>query len=125
MADQDDDIDLAEAELDDLFDDEYSSAELVPIEVDTEEVLSDPRRSDVDRWGRSERTRQWARRLYDPLYRYWFRTELEGLENLPGAGALLVANHAGAVPPDAAVLMHGIETETSRPVYGLAEFLFH
>ena len=67
MADQDDDIDLAEAELDDLFDDEYSSAELVPIEVDTEEVLSDPRRSDVDRWGRSERTRQWARRLYDRL----------------------------------------------------------
>jgi 1-acyl-sn-glycerol-3-phosphate acyltransferase len=87
-------------------------------------VLPDPRLSDVDGWGRSERIRQLARRLYDPIYRNWFRTELEGLENLPAAGALLVANHAGALPPDATVIMHGVEKETERPVYGLAEFLF-
>ncbi|HLH46425.1 MAG TPA: hypothetical protein VKV25_04635 [Acidimicrobiales bacterium] len=36
------------------------------------------------------------RRLYDPVYRHWFRVEWEGLEHLPAAGgALLVANHAG------------------------------
>ena len=39
-------------------------------------------------------------------------------------GALLVANHAGAIPPDAPSIMHGIEKELGRPVYGLAENLF-
>ena len=66
-----------------------------------------------------------ARRLYDPLYRRWFRVEWEGLEHIPReGGALLVANHGGAIPSDAPVIMHGLETELSRPVYGLAENLF-
>src|SRR5439155_1076668 len=37
---------------------------------------------------------------------------------------LLVSNHAGAIPSDAPAIMHGIETELGRPVYGLAEHLF-
>lgn len=80
---------------------------------------------DVDPWGRSERMRSLARRIYDPLYRYWFRVEWEGLENIPvDGGALLVSNHAAAIPSDAPAIMHGIETELGRPVYGLAEYLF-
>ncbi len=39
-------------------------------------------------------------------------------------GALLVANHAGAIPSDAPVIMHGIEEELGRPVYGLADYFF-
>jgi 1-acyl-sn-glycerol-3-phosphate acyltransferase len=90
-----------------------------------EEGLEDPRRSDVDGWGRSERVRAVARALYDPLYRYWFRVEWEGLDKIPrSGGALLVANHAGAIPSDAPVIMHGIEVELGRPVYGLADYLF-
>ena len=66
-----------------------------------------------------------ARTLYDPVYRHWLRAEWEGLEHIPlEGGALLVANHAGAIPSDAPVVMHGIETELLRPVYGLAENLF-
>ncbi|MEZ5143630.1 MAG: lysophospholipid acyltransferase family protein [Acidimicrobiales bacterium] len=87
--------------------------------------LEDPRRSDVDEWGRSEHMRELARRLYDPLYRRWFRAEWEGLDKIPtDGGALLVANHAGAIPSDAPVIMHGIESELGRPVYGLADYLF-
>jgi 1-acyl-sn-glycerol-3-phosphate acyltransferase len=83
------------------------------------------RTGDVDGWGRSERVRALARRLYDPLYRRYFRVEWEGLENIPReGGALLVANHGGAIPSDAPVIMHGIETELARPVYGLADNLF-
>jgi 1-acyl-sn-glycerol-3-phosphate acyltransferase len=89
------------------------------------EELVDPRLSDVDEWGRSEKTRALARRVYDPLYRYWFRAEWEGLEKIPtDGGALLVANHAAAIPSDAPVIMHGIETELHRPVYGMADHLF-
>ncbi|GIU89085.1 MAG: hypothetical protein KatS3mg010_0184 [Acidimicrobiia bacterium] len=35
-----------------------------------------------------------------------------------------MSNHAGAIPSDAPAIMHGIETELGRPVYGLAEYLF-
>jgi 1-acyl-sn-glycerol-3-phosphate acyltransferase len=83
------------------------------------------RLGDVDEWGRSERARRLARLLYDPVYRRWFRAQWEGMEKIPAAGgALLVANHAGAIPPDAPVIMHGIETRLGRPVYGLADDLF-
>ena len=90
--------------------------------VDTDEEV---RRGDVDGWGRSERMRALARRLYDPVYRRWFRAEWEGLERIPReGGALLVANHGGAIPSDAPVIMHGVECELGRPVYGMADNLF-
>jgi 1-acyl-sn-glycerol-3-phosphate acyltransferase len=85
----------------------------------------DTRMSDVDEWGRSESLRSLARRVYDPIYSKWFRAEWDGLDKIPtNGGALLVANHAGALPSDAPVIMHGIETELGRPVYGLADHLF-
>jgi 1-acyl-sn-glycerol-3-phosphate acyltransferase len=83
------------------------------------------RRSDVDQWGRSPNLRELTRRLYDPIYKHYFRVEWEHFDRLPKTGgALLVANHGGAIPPDAPAIMHGIETELGRPVYGLAENLF-
>jgi len=83
------------------------------------------RHGDVDEWGRSENMRAWARRLYDPVYSKWFRAEWDGLEKIPASGgALLVANHAAAIPSDAPVIMHGIEKELGRPVYGLADYFF-
>jgi 1-acyl-sn-glycerol-3-phosphate acyltransferase len=106
---------------------EKKSTAIVPIRIPAEgpEPLEDPRLSDVDEWGRSERIRTLARMLYDPIYSKWFRTEWEGLEKIPSqGGALLVANHAGAIPSDAPVIMHGIEKEMERPVYGLADYFF-
>jgi len=99
---------------------------LVPVPKTAEdEPLADPRESDVDEWGRSEHMREIARKMFDPMYRRWFRAEWEGLEKIPtDGGALLVSNHAGAIPSDAPVIMHGIETELERPVYGLAEYIF-
>jgi 1-acyl-sn-glycerol-3-phosphate acyltransferase len=100
--------------------------ELVPVprdpDPDDDEQL---RVGDVDDWGRSERVRAIARRIYDPIYRRWFRVEWEGLEHVPTeGGALLVGNHGGAIPSDAPVIIHGIETELGRPLYGLADNLF-
>ncbi len=85
----------------------------------------DPRRSDVDEWGRSERVREVARQVFGPVYSRWFRAEWEDLDKIPTAGgALLIGNHAGAVPADAPVVMHGVEAELGRPVYGLADYFF-
>jgi 1-acyl-sn-glycerol-3-phosphate acyltransferase len=68
-------------------------------------------------WGRSERAEALADRLlYDFLYRYWFRVEVEGIENVPDeGGAMLLANHAGAVPPDGAMIAKAIREEHARP----------
>ncbi len=107
--------------------DKNRTTAIVPLRVtsDESEQMEDPRLSDVDEWGRSERTRALARAIYEPVYSKWFRTEWEGLEKIPNTGgALLVANHAGAIPSDAPVIMHGIEKELGRAVYGMADYFF-
>ncbi|MEW6475672.1 MAG: lysophospholipid acyltransferase family protein [Actinomycetota bacterium] len=101
--------------------------ELVPVPRPPNRGVTDldTKLSDVDGWGRSEHMRQLIRTLYEPIYSHWFRTEWEGLDHIPRAGgALLVSNHAGAIPSDAPVIMHGIEKELGRAVYGLADFFF-
>ena len=63
----------------------------------------------------------------DFYYRYWFRVEQEGVENVPSeGGALLVSNHSGALPPDAPMIMQAIRHEhpVPRPIYMLAEHWF-
>jgi 1-acyl-sn-glycerol-3-phosphate acyltransferase len=95
----------------------------VPDEGD--QGADDERLSDVDEWGRSQHLRDILRRVYDPIYEHWFRVEWEGFEKIPReGGGLIVANHAGAIPPDAPAIMHGIEKELGRPVYGLADEMF-
>jgi 1-acyl-sn-glycerol-3-phosphate acyltransferase len=68
-------------------------------------------------WGRSERVEQiFDRTVVEFFYRYWFRAEVEGIENVPSSGgALLVSNHAGALPPDAAVIARAIREEHANP----------
>ena len=81
----------------------------------------------IDDWGRSETAFQLADPILNFYYRYWFRVELEGVENVPATGgALLVANHSGALPPDAPMIMQGIRTEhpQPRPIYMLGEHWF-
>ena len=57
-------------------------------------------------WGRSERIEDaFDATVVEFFYRYWFRAEVEGMENVPATGgALLVSNHSGALPPDAAMI---------------------
>ena len=68
-------------------------------------------------WGRSERVEGVLdRTVVDFLYHYWFRCEVDGIEHVPAAGgALLLANHAGALPPDAAMIAKAIKEEHPRP----------
>jgi 1-acyl-sn-glycerol-3-phosphate acyltransferase len=68
-------------------------------------------------WGRSERIEGlYDRTIIDFLYRYWFRAEVEGIENVPSTGgALLVSNHGGALPPDAAMITKAIKEEHTHP----------
>jgi 1-acyl-sn-glycerol-3-phosphate acyltransferase len=72
-------------------------------------------------WGRSERIEGILDRLVvHPLYHYWLRAEVEGIENVPETGgALLVANHAGTLPLDAMMIAKAVRQEhpRARPVH--------
>ena len=82
----------------------------------------------IDDWGRSERVEGFLdRTLLEFFYRYWFRCEVEGIENVPASGgALLVSNHSGALPPDAAVIARAIREEHAdpRPLHVTVEHFF-
>jgi 1-acyl-sn-glycerol-3-phosphate acyltransferase len=71
----------------------------------------------VSDWGRSERLEGLVdQTLVSFLYHYWFRCDVEGVENVPSTGgALLVSNHAGALPPDASMIAKAIQEEHPRP----------
>jgi 1-acyl-sn-glycerol-3-phosphate acyltransferase len=96
---------------------EHERRALVPAE-DLKQHLAgvEPERRLTD-WGRSERIEGMLdRTAADFFYRYWFRAEVEGIENVPATGgALLVANHAGALPPDAAMIAKAIREEHPHP----------
>ncbi|HET9719300.1 MAG TPA: lysophospholipid acyltransferase family protein [Solirubrobacteraceae bacterium] len=76
----------------------------------------EPERRITD-WGRSERVEH----LIDStvghfLYHYWLRVEAEGMENVPRhGGVLLVANRAGQLRLDAAMLAKTLREEHPAP----------
>jgi 1-acyl-sn-glycerol-3-phosphate acyltransferase len=58
------------------------------------------------------------------LYRYWFRVRTHDIERVPPGRVLLVANHAGQLPFDAAMISVAmlLEAEPPRIVRGMAEY---
>jgi len=91
-------------------------------------LLSQPdRQRQVDDWGRSERVYHLMEPVLNFYYRYWFRVQVDGIENVPtDGGALLSSNHSGALPPDAPMIVQAIRNEhpSPRPVYMLGENWF-
>ncbi len=54
--------------------------------------------------------------IFKSLYRDYWRVELAGVEHVPSSGrALLVANHAGVLPWDGAMIKTAVLTEHSHP----------
>ena len=49
------------------------------------------------------------------LYRHYFRVDAQGLENLPKGRVLLVSNHSGQLPFDAAMIGVSVFVEASPP----------
>ena len=87
-------------------------------------------RSDVvDDFGHDPRaTARWEW-LFELLYKRWFRVQTTGLEHVPSHGrALLVANHAGTLPYDSAMVIHAVRRDhpARRDVRPLVEdTVFH
>ena len=58
------------------------------------------------------------------LYRYYFRVETHGIENLPSGRLLVIGNHAGQVAIDAAMIGTAtlLEAEPPRILRGMGEY---
>jgi 1-acyl-sn-glycerol-3-phosphate acyltransferase len=65
----------------------------------------------LDVYGRDARLTEAVAPLVDFLYSRWFRVEVEGAPRVPTGGALLVANHAGALPLDGPILHEALRRE--------------
>jgi 1-acyl-sn-glycerol-3-phosphate acyltransferase len=65
----------------------------------------------LDVYGRDTRLSEAVAPLVDFLYSRWFRVEVEGAAHVPAGGALLVANHAGALPLDGPMLHEALRRE--------------
>jgi 1-acyl-sn-glycerol-3-phosphate acyltransferase len=49
------------------------------------------------------------------LHRYWFRTEVHGLDNVPHGRVLLVGNHSGQIPLDGIVIALAMALDANYP----------
>lgn len=49
------------------------------------------------------------------LHRYWFRTEVHGIENVPDSRVLLVGNHSGQIPLDGVAIALSLLLDSDRP----------
>lgn len=77
-----------------------------------------------DPWGLDIRSVQSALTVATILYRYYFRVETFGIQNLPAGRVLLIANHAGQIATDAAMIGVAtvLEAEPPRIVRGMGEY---
>ncbi|OFB43867.1 glycerol acyltransferase [Mycolicibacterium sp. (ex Dasyatis americana)] len=80
--------------------------------------------TELDQWD-PDVARQ-VKSLADPIVKWWFRSEVRGLENIPGDGAaLVVANHSGGMlTPDVLVFAPAYYRHFGyeRPLYTLAHY---
>lgn len=110
-----------------------TAAEMLPgrmrsLESEIEErMLRIPTRLNAygyDAWGFHPDTARRAMLVTAFLYRYWFRVQAHGIENIPPGRVLLIGNHAGQVALDAAMIGVGcfLEAEPPRVVRGMGEY---
>jgi 1-acyl-sn-glycerol-3-phosphate acyltransferase len=73
-----------------------------------------------------EITEKFTLALLRPLAEKWFRVEVRGIDNIPETGgALIVSNHSGTVPVDAAMTMVTVHDHAGRSLRALgADLVF-
>ena len=76
-----------------------------------------------DPFGHDPQFQARVRPIAEFLYRRYWRVRTDGLEHIPGNGpALLVGNHSGGIPLDAAMI--GAAVDLDHPQHRLVRFLY-
>lgn len=69
----------------------------------------------VDSFGYSPAYFKYAGALAKPIYDHYFRVSVEGISNIPEGRVMLIANHSGQLPFDAAMVISAVFLEAPRP----------
>jgi 1-acyl-sn-glycerol-3-phosphate acyltransferase len=81
------------------------------------------RRANVDPYGIDVDFRERVKPFLRLLYNYYWRVEVEGIENIPTDGpVLLAANHSGTLPFDA--FMISLAVEEQHPAHRMVRMLY-
>jgi 1-acyl-sn-glycerol-3-phosphate acyltransferase len=77
-----------------------------------------------DPWGFNPDVARRTLLLFALLYRYYFRVQATGLENLPAGRMLVIPNHAGQIAIDAGMIGVAtvLEANPPRPLRGMGEY---
>jgi len=73
------------------------------------------KRYPIDPYGLDVRTVEAAARLCALFHRFYFRTEIHGVDRVPEGRVVIAANHSGQVPIDAAILGCALFFDAPRP----------
>ncbi|MBN8555802.1 MAG: acyltransferase family protein [Deltaproteobacteria bacterium] len=84
---------------------------------------------EVDEYGCDRQFEMAIKPFFDFLFQKYFRVSVQGIENIPSTGrALLVANHSGVLPYDAAMMKVAIYNEHAQKRelrFLVDDFVFH
>ncbi len=69
----------------------------------------------IDPFGVDADTLRFSASMLSVLHRFWFRTEVHGIENVPEGRVLLVSNHAGQIPLDGVVIAVAMMLDAKPP----------
>ncbi len=69
----------------------------------------------VDPFGADVDTVRASASLLVYLYRFWFRAEVHGIDNVPEGRVLLVSNHSGQIPLDGVMIACALILDAKRP----------
>lgn len=77
-----------------------------------------------DPWGFHADVARRALLIMTLFYRYYFRVQTYGIENMPDGRLLLISNHAGQIAIDATMIGVAtvLEADPPRPVRGMGEY---
>lgn len=77
-----------------------------------------------DPWGFNADVARRTLLLFALVYRYYFRVQTAGLDNLPSGRMLVIPNHAGQIALDAGMIALAtiLEAEPPRPLRGMGEY---
>ncbi len=78
-------------------------------------VVTRPNEIGVDPFGFDPRTARYALALAAFLHRYYFRSEVSGIEHVPPGRVLVIANHSGQVPIDGLILGTSLILDAEPP----------
>ena len=78
-------------------------------------ITTRPNEAGVDPFGFDPATARYALAVAAFLHRFYFRTEVVGVDNVPAGRVLVIANHSGQIPIDGLILGTSLMLDSVRP----------